>query len=360
MAQKRLEKPQKPLCFSQTVVPAEEAFDPDKLWSLGPSRGATGRPSRVIDRAPSKTSAEHLVAGRAEPLPPSAASCLRLQPLIAEWLLELRVMGRSQRTIDWYQQKMTWYLEHEGGPQTLDRLTAFELKRLLAGLQERDLSPNTIHGFFQVVRSFANWADREGYPVDPTLLKVRPPKVPQKEMETYSDSQLAAIFQAAPPGWSRMAIQILLGTGMRISELAALTLEDVEDDGELMFLQIKRGKGAKSRRVPVSSRLRRELVRYLNRGRPETHAKQLFVLSDGRPASVMCVANLLRRVRYHVGFPVHAHRFRHTFATRYLSNGGEMERLRRILGHTSYVMVMRYVHLDKGDLGRDFDLRSPF
>ena len=52
--------------------------------------------------------------------------------------------------------------------------------------------------------------------------------------------------------------------------------------------------------------------------------------------------------------------FRHTFATRYLSNGGEMERLRRILGHTSYVMVMRYVHLDKGDLGRDFDLRAPF
>lgn len=99
---------------------------------------------------------------------------------------------------------------------------------------------------------------------------------------------------------------------------------------------------------------------HLNRGRPEAQAKQLFVLSDGRPVSVMCVANLLRRVRYRVGFPVHAHRFRHTFATRYLSNGGEMERLRRILGHTSYVMVMRYVHLDKGDLGRDFDLRAPF
>lgn len=74
----------------------------------------------------------------------------------------------------------------------------------------------------------------------------------------------------------------------------------------------------------------------------------------------MCVANLLRRVRYRVGFPVHANRFRYTFATRYLSNGGEMERLRRILGHTSYVMVMRYVHLDKGDLGRGFDLRAPF
>jgi len=354
---KRLEKTSKPLCFSKTVVSGEEAFDPGELWPEGPGRGQPGRQARVVPALPAPAIGEF---ESPEPLPVSAAGRLRLQPLIAEWLLELRVMGRSPRTIEWYRQKMKWYLESEGGPETLDRLTAFELKRLLGSLQERGLSANTVHGFFQVVRSFASWADREGYPVDSSLLKVRPPKVPQLEMETYSDAQLNAIFQASPPGWSRLAVQILLGTGMRISELAALALEDVEDDGEVTFLKIKRGKGAKFRRVPVSSRLRRELVRYLNRGRPETSAKELFVLANGRPVKLMCVANLLRRVRYRVGFPVHAHRFRHTFATRYLRNGGEMERLRRILGHSSYVMVMRYLHLDKGDLGRDFDLRTPF
>jgi site-specific recombinase XerD len=53
-------------------------------------------------------------------------------------------------------------------------------------------------------------------------------------------------------------------------------------------------------------------------------------------------------------------KFRHTFATEYLRNGSAVERLRRILGHSSFVMAMRYLHLDKGDLGKDFDLRSPF
>ncbi len=72
----------------------------------------------------------------------------------------------------------------------------------------------------------------------------------------------------------------------------------------------------------------------------------------GRGNSLSCSQGL--------GIQVHAHKFRHTFATEYLRNGGEIERLRRILGHTTYLMVMRYVHLDKGDLGRDFDLRSPF
>jgi site-specific recombinase XerD len=268
----RLEKSRKPLRFSKTVVPAKEAFDPDELWSTGTGRRVPGRPASVVRG--------QVVRAVVEPepvqsLPRSAATRLRLQPLVAEWLLEVRVMGRSPRTIGWYQQKMAQYLEREGGPQTLDGLTASELKRLLASLQERQLSPNTVHGFFQVVRSFANWADREGYPVDAALLKMRPPKVPQQEMETYSDAQLAAIFQVAPEGWSRLAIQILLGTGMRISELTALTLEDVEDEADVTFLKIKRGKGAKFRRVPISSRLRRELVRYLNRERPETQAEQL-------------------------------------------------------------------------------------
>jgi integrase/recombinase XerD len=82
-------------------------------------------------------------------------------------------------------------------------------------------------------------------------------------------------------------------------------------------------------------------------------------LADGRPVRFVSVAELFRRVRAKVGFRVRAHRFRRTFATEYLLAGGEIERLRRILGHTTYVMVMRYVHLDKRDLSRDFDRLAP-
>jgi site-specific recombinase XerD len=147
---------------------------------------------------------------------------------------------------------------------------------------------------------------------------------------------------------------------MRVGELCALTLDDIEDEGEAAFFKIRRGKGAKFRRVPISQRLRRELVRYLNRIRPETSSNALLVRPDGQPVRLQTVTELLKRIRRKVQFRVHAHRFRHTFATEYLRHGGEIERLRRILGHTTYVMVMRYVHLDKDDLYRDFDQRSPF
>jgi site-specific recombinase XerD len=102
------------------------------------------------------------------------------------------------------------------------------------------------------------------------------------------------------------------------------------------------------------------MIRYINRSRPESTFPNLLLLAAGRPVSVQTACELLQRLHKKLGFPLHAHRFRHTFATEYLRRGGEMERLRRILGHTTYSMVMRYVHLDKGDLGRDFDQRSPY
>src|SRR3989442_10155868 len=101
-------------------------------------------------------------------------------------------------------------------------------------------------------------------------------------METCSNAQLESLLQAVPAGWSALAAQILLGTGMRLGELCALELEDVEEDGEAMFLKIRRGKGAKFRRVPVSRPLRREVLRYVNRMRAQSPNSNLLLLPHRR------------------------------------------------------------------------------
>jgi site-specific recombinase XerD len=358
--QNRLEKPSKPLGFSKTVATRYLAPEAPAGRSKAKHRGQAGRPSSRLLR-PQVDGDEH------DSLPPVTqagaaprTTSPRIAPLVREWLAELKVMGRSEETTKWYQQKMDWYLNSGGGPSTLDGLTSAEVKRLLGSLIDRGLAPNTIHGFFEVVRAFANWALREGFPVDPAVIRLRPPKVPQTELETYTAAQQEAMLAAAAPGWPVLAVQILLGTGMRVGELANLGVDDYEGDGDVGFLKVRRGKGAKFRRVPLSARLRREVDRYLSRHRIESQTSRLLIRIDGEPVRKVTIGYLLKRIKLRVGFKVHAHKFRHTFATEYLRNGGDIERLRRILGHTSYVMVMRYLHLDKGDLGKDFDLRSPF
>lgn len=340
-----LEKVPNPLGFSQ---------------SPGIERGRPGRFPAAISAAigqPGPDTIEALAEPVGEERSPDQGRDLR--PLIREWLTDLGTQGRSEQTIKWYRKRMSVY-QDRGGVTTLEALTGAELKRCIADLQGRGLSPETVHGYFAAIRAFAGWAARETYPVDASLFRVRAPKRPQRDMETYTETQLREILGAAPEGWPRLAILILLGTGMRVGELCALTVEDVEDEGDAAFFKVRRGKGAKFRRTPVSRRLRRELIRYLNRIRPDTPCPALLVRTDGKAVTVQTVTELFKRIRRRVGFRVHAHRFRHTFATEYLRQGGEIERLRRILGHSTYAMVMRYVHLNKGDLYRDFDQRTPF
>jgi site-specific recombinase XerD len=120
----------------------------------------------------------------------------RLESLVREWLLDLQVAGRSPKTIRWYEQKIRWYLQ-SGGVEALEQLNGFELKRYLAERQRQGLADNSIHGDFETMKAFCNWALRDGYPVDPSILRVRAPKVAQKEPETYSAAQLDLVLRAA-------------------------------------------------------------------------------------------------------------------------------------------------------------------
>src|SRR5436309_6699375 len=115
-------------------------------------------------------------------------------------------------------------------------------------------------------------------------------------MTNYTGEQVQAIFDTAKLGWPQLAVKILLGTGIRVGELCNLLLEDVEDDEDTMFLKIKRGKGSKFRRVPVSQRLRREIIRYINKSRPDRDVPNLLLLSAGRPVSVQAACELLQRL----------------------------------------------------------------
>ena len=283
----------------------------------------------------------------------------RLKALASEWLLNLRVEGRSPRTLRWYRHHIDAYLG-AGGVDDLSSLTAAELRRYVCELQDRGLSDDSVRGAFLSLKCMCNWAAREGYRVDAGLVRVRTPRVSEKELITYSDPQQDAILAAAPVGWPKLTVRILLRTGIRISELCDMVVDDFEDGGESAFLKIQRGKGAKFRRVPVSLRLRRDVIRWINHERPDSRHQRLLATRDGEAVSVETVTRMLSRLSDRVGVRVHAHRFRHTFATDYLHNGGDMERLRRILGHTGYQMVMRYLHLNKGDLAQDINERSPY
>jgi Phage integrase, N-terminal SAM-like domain len=140
----------------------------------------------------------------------------RLTALASEWLLNLRVEGRSPRTLRWYRHHIDAYLG-AGGVDDLSSLTAAELRRYVCELQDRGLSDDSVRGAFLSLKCMCNWAAREGYRIDAGLLRVRTPRVSEKELVTYSDQQQDAILAAAPLGWPKLTVRILLGERAAVS-----------------------------------------------------------------------------------------------------------------------------------------------
>ena len=128
--------------------------------------------------------------------------------------------------------------------------------------------------------------------------------------------------------------------------MANLKLSDAHiEQGYLKVM----GKGARERVVPIGVSAQRSLLRHLYYLRPEPlrpDVDSFFLTAEGRPLTVGCVQLMLKRVGRASGMSrLHAHLCRHTFATSYLMNGGDVFSLQQILGHSSLEMVRRYVTL---------------
>lgn len=138
----------------------------------------------------------------------------------------------------------------------------------------------------------------------------------------------------------------LLDTGLRLSEVAGLRMADAHiDEGYLKVM----GKGAKERIVPIGSVAQKILLRYIYHFRSARLAAEddrVFLTLEGRAMSDDAVQLMIRRLAQKSGVRrLHAHLCRHTFATNYLVNGGDVFTLQQILGHTTLEMVKRYVNL---------------
>jgi site-specific recombinase XerD len=143
-------------------------------------------------------------------------------------------------------------------------------------------------------------------------------------------------------------VSVLLDGGLRASEACALTVSDLRDGA----LTVGPSKSGRMRTVPLGQRATRNLLRYLAVGRPKLRPKSehLFVGRDGLSVSRNTIRLTLNRLSERLGFPVSAHRFRHTATTMWLRRGADLETVRRLGGWADYSMLRTYAHLADADL----------
>jgi len=296
---------------------------------------------------------------------------IKLQDLIKYFDTYNRSEGKSVATLTWYDQTLTMllgWLTETGRPVTLGSIDENTVRDFILWLQERlvhghKMKVQSVHNRVRALKAFFNWLYRKGYTDTNVLQDVRPPRLPRVMVDTLSDEEVTSIMtsqdQSAWSGSRNLAIiALLLDSGLRRSELVSLKAQDVHLEDQYVKVM---GKGSKERMVAFGSTARNALLHYLVhfRGEPaHGGVEEFFLTIDGYAMSHEGVKTLLRRIGTTAGVPrLHAHLCRHTYATNFLINGGNVLLLKQNLGHTTLAMVDRYVHLATSKaaiLSRDF------
>lgn len=217
--------------------------------------------------------------------------------------------------------------------------------------RQESISAATVHGHVRTLRAFFSWLAREGLIEVDLGRSLKLPKVSRKIISTLSDEEISSILNTLAHKnpcdvRNQTILMILLDTGLRIKELIDLKMGDLNLDQGVFKVM---GKRQKERVVPIGNSAQRALQRYLFRYRPEpAHLgiENVFLSTSGTRLTENSVKLMFARLAQRSGVNrLHAHPCRHTFATRFLLNGGDVFSLQQILGHSTLEMVKDYVNL---------------
>jgi len=284
----------------------------------------------------------------------------------ADYLAALKHQRRlAPATLENYRRALALLLELHKEP--LAKLEAVQVRRAVAVLHSKGLSPRTLALILSAWRGWFRWLARHrGFRANP-VLGIRAPKAarPLPKALTVEATQrlLDSGEQKSPVALrDRAMFELLYSSGLRLAELVALEVGDGRLDlrqGEVTVT----GKGAKTRTVPIGAKAREALHAWLavraQVARPAQ--KALFVGARGaRIAPAVVGARLAAWARKRgLAERVHPHMLRHSFATHMLQSSQDLRAVQELLGHASISTTQVYTHLDFQALAKVYDAAHP-
>ncbi len=239
---------------------------------------------------------------------------------------------------------------------SLQSVSRQQITDYLLDQRKRGLSARSVARHLAALRMFYRFLVREKLIVHDATQLIDTPKLWRALPHTLDYAEVEALL-AAPKTRTKLGLrdramlELMYATGLRVSELARLTLHDVNADAH--FLRTV-GKGSKERIVPVGKQAMDWLRRYLAEARPRmgnggTSRSEVFLSTRGRPLSTKTIWHLLKKYARTAGItkPLSPHTLRHSFATHLLNNGGDLRAIQEMLGHADISTTQVYTHVDQ-------------
>jgi integrase/recombinase XerC len=290
---------------------------------------------------------------------------MRADDPVSRFLESLRTQRRvSPHTLAGYRRDLTELdtFRRQGGADW-QALTPQTVRAWVAALHRRGLSGRSIQRMLSAARSFYRYLLRSGLATRNPVVGVPAPKSGRRLPQALSVEEAMRLVTVEGDGVDdvrdRAMLELFYSSGLRLGELAALNVTDLDTDGTVRVI----GKGRKERIVPVGAPARTALGHWLQEratlAAPGETA--LFISARGRRLGERAIQRRVRERarRQGLGQPVHPHMLRHSFATHLLESSGDLRAVQELLGHANLSTTQVYTHLDFQHLAKVYDGAHP-
>jgi site-specific recombinase XerD len=292
-----------------------------------------------------------------------------LRDRLAEQFLDCLEFERhaSPRTLENYRHALAEFRKAVPEPGWKE-LRADDFRRYLFACGKREMARPTIRLHFAALRSFFKYlTQRHGLPVNP-LKAVQLPKLEKKlplvltaaQIDELLSAPLRVEKSARAPAWmparDAAILELFYSSGLRLAELVALNVENVDPFTESVRVL---GKGRKERVVPVGAPALEAIQKYRHAANVQTGPLFISKVRKRLPAANVWLA--IRRYLPHTSIPVKVspHKLRHSFATHLLDAGADLRSVQSLLGHASLSTTQIYTHVTTERLKRAYDEAHP-
>lgn len=280
-----------------------------------------------------------------------------LSPSIDAFLAVVAVeKGLARNTVDAYARDLAGLAEFLLGRGALEwrNVSETDLRAFLSSLRARGLSARSIARHVVTLRRFLLFLEGEGVLKNNPLPTIFPSPGPRKLPQTLSGDDVRKLLSKPDPTKSLGArdqamLELLYATGLRVSELVRLQLQQINFQGNYLIVK---GKGAKVRAVPFGKWARDKLWSYLNHERvlllKGRTSPFIFTNRSGKALTRQGFWKMIRRYALAAGIEkrVTPHTLRHCFATHLLEGGADLRSVQSMLGHADISTTQIYTHVD--------------
>lgn len=293
-----------------------------------------------------------------------------MQDVVDEYLRFIQIeKGLSENTIAAYRRDLNHYLNYLAAQKisNLDFIDRQIVQQWFGVLHDEGRSTKSIARFTSTIRSFHQFALREKYAAkDPTVL-IETPKYERKLPDVLSIDEIDLLLTTPETSKNngyrdRTMLELLYATGIRVSELINIEVEDVN---LLMDFVKVFGKGNKERIIPLGETVIELLKTYIENVRPQLLKKQvthtLFLNMQGKPLTRQGIWKIIKQTGAKAGIQkrLTPHTLRHSFATHLLENGADLRAVQEMLGHSDISTTQLYTHVSKTQIRKMYQQYHP-